>query len=35
MNLLKQRGYTQAADGGAYILGPRAQVQSAVQTQQM
>ena len=34
-DLLKQRGYTQTTDGGAYILGPRAQIQAPVQMQQM
>ena len=34
-DLLKQRGYTQTADGGAYILGPRAQTQVPTQIQQM
>ena len=34
-NLLKQKGYTQTADGGAYILGPRAQTQAPAQIQQM
>ena len=34
-DLLKQKGYTQTADGGAYILGPRAQTQTPVQMQQM
>ena len=34
-DLLVQRGYTQTTDGGAYILGPRAQTQAPAQIQQM
>ena len=34
-DLLKQRGYTQTLDGGAYILGPRTQTQAPTQIQKM
>ena len=34
-DLLVQRGYTQTTDGGAYILGPRAQTQVPAQIQQV
>ena len=34
-DLLKQRGYTQTLDGGAYILGPHTQTQAPTQMQKM
>lgn len=34
-DLLQHKGYTQTADGGAYILGPRTQTQAPAQVQQM
>lgn len=35
LDLLRNKGYTQTADGRAYILGPHAQIRAPMQMQQM